>query len=132
MAARAIGILFVDAFLLLGLALYLREAEAAWSHGLFWGVPGGLVCALSAVGIALWADVRGLEIKQALAAVVGGMLFRMAFLAGWTLLAVLVGKAHAFAFLVGFGGIYIVGQGLEIWLLTRLRERQAEAPPPAS
>lgn len=131
MVRTALGILFVDALVFLGLAFYLREVDAAWAHGLFWGVPGGLVCALSAVGIALWADVRGMNVKQALAAVVVGMLFRMAFLAGWTLLAVLVGGAHALAFLAGFGGVYLAGQALEVWLLTRLRSRApTEAPAP--
>lgn len=125
MVRKALGILLVDAVVFLGLAFYLREVDATWSHGLFWGVPGGLVCALSAVGIALWADLRGMQVKQALAAVVVGMLFRMLFLAGWTILAVLVGGAHAVAFLAGFGGVYLVGQGLEVWLLTRLRDRQS-------
>ncbi len=126
MVRKALGILFVAALTFLGLAGYLRGVDTAWAHGIFWGVPGGLVCAVSAVGIALWADRRGMKIQQALAAVVMGMLFRMVFLAGWTVLAVLVAKAHALPYLAGFGGVYLTGQGIEVWLLTRMRDRQAK------
>lgn len=132
MVVRALGILLVDALVFLGLAVYLRDVDAAWSHGLLWGVPGGLVCALSAVGIALWAEHRKMQVKQALAAVVVGMLFRMLFLAAWTVLAVVVGGAHALAYLTGFGGVYLVGQGLEVWLLSRSALRSGRGASDAS
>ncbi|HLV61114.1 MAG TPA: hypothetical protein VKY51_06910, partial [Fredinandcohnia sp.] len=134
MVRKALGILAASAALVFAIAVSLRGQSAAWSHGLLWGAPGGLICAASAVGIALWAERRGLAIKQALAAVVVGMLFRMSFLAGWTLIAVLGARAHAVAFLAGFGGVYLVGQILEVWLLTRLRIRQdgrSDAPQPS-
>jgi|GEM_PF-2418963 len=126
MLRRALGILAVDALVLIGIGFHLRETNPAWAHGLFWGVPGGLICAISAVGLAYWAERRKMSIKQALAVLVAGMLFRMFFLAAWTLVAVLLGGAHALAYLAGFGGVYLVGQGLEIWLLARLGKRSGD------
>mgnify|MGYP001323211409 FL=1 len=117
---RALAILAFDALVLIGIGLHLAHASPALASGLFWGVPGGLVCSVSAVGLAVWAERRRMSIKRALAVLVSGMLFRMFFLAGWTLVAILLGGAHALSYLVGFGGVYLVGQGLEIWLLARL------------
>jgi len=133
MVQRAFGILLAGALIFVGLGLHLRDVNPTWAHGLFWGVPGGLICAVSAVGIALWADRRKMSVKHAFAVVVVGMLFRMVFLAAWTILAILVGKTHAFAFLTGFGGVYLTGQALEVWLLARLgKRREDEAARPAA
>lgn len=129
MIVKALAILFVDVVLLFAAGLWLLGKDAALGHGIFWGLAGGLLCALSAVGAAYWAEAKGKTVQQALMVVVVGMLFRMFFLGGWTILAVRVGGANAFSFIGGFAAVYLVGQILEVWMLTKLRAKQAAKSP---
>lgn len=131
MIYKALALLFVDVVIVLAGGVWLHGKDVALGHGAFWGLAGGLICALSAVGGAYWAEAKGKTVQQALAVVVVGMLFRMFFLGGWTILAVRIGEANALSFIGGFGAIYLVGQVLEVWMLTKLRQRQAAEAPSA-
>lgn len=131
MLRTSLAVLALASFAVLALAMRLASDLPSVSDGLLWGLSGGILAALTAVGGAYWAEAKGKTVQQALAVVVVGMLFRMFFLGGWTLLAVFVGDAHAFAFLGGFGAIYLVGQALEVWMLVRLKAASSPAPPAA-
>lgn len=125
MFRRSLLILSLDVILVLLLGLWIRGKDVGLGDGVIWGMIGGLICALSAIGAAAWAEKKRLSVHQSLAVVVVGMLFRMIFLVGWTLLAVVVGEAHAVAFIGGFGAVYLVGQVLEVWMLARLAKPSA-------
>jgi len=124
MLGRSLTILTIAAALAIAVALKLRGDGHHLADGILWGVAGGFLAALSAVGGAIWAVARNLAMNQALAIVVVGMLVRMAFLAALTVAAVKLGGVDPVGFVLGFAGIYIVGQALEVRLLTRLKARR--------
>lgn len=105
-------------FLAVGLLL-LREGKPLGA-GILWGMGGGTVTAFSAIGGAWWAESRGMNPKQALAVIVLGMLGRLVFLGAYAVVALLVGNANGLGFFLGFGGVFLVGQVLEVALLARL------------
>jgi len=55
------------------------------------------------------------------------MLFRMFFLAAVMLLAIELAQVAPIGFVVGFGAVYVAGQALEVWMLTRLRNQRSRA-----
>lgn len=117
---RALVLLAIDILAFAALGLWLRKEGNPLADGILWGVAGGAVTALSAIGGAWWAEFKGLRPNQALAILVVGMLGRMMFLLVWALLAVKVGEVDVLGFLAGFGGVFLMGQVLEVWMLTRL------------
>jgi len=121
---RALALLGIDAAAVLAVGLWLHAQGRPFGEGMLWGLVAGVVTALSAIGGAWFAEVKGLKPNQALAVVVVGMLGRMVLLTIWALIAVHVGKADALGFVAGFGAVYVLGQVLEVWMLTRLKSGQ--------
>ncbi|WP_373049343.1 hypothetical protein [Vulgatibacter sp.] len=121
---RALAILGFVIFAVLGLGLWLQQKGSPMGASILWGLVGGVVTAISAVGGAWWAEVKNLKPNQALAIVVVGMLGRMLFLGAWALVAIAVGGVDGLGFLGGFGAVYLVGQVLEVWMLNRLKGDQ--------
>ena len=123
--SRALALLGIDTAAVLALGLWLQSQGPPFGGGMLWGLFAGVLTALSAIGGAWFAEVKGLKPNQALAIVVVGMLGRMAFLTVWALIAVHVGGTDALGFITGFGAVYLLGQILEVWMLTRLKSGQA-------
>jgi len=121
MLLKALLILGLDVAIVFGVGVWLQQGGHALGPGLLWGLFGGLVCALTAIGGAWWAEVKRLPTNGALAIVVAGMLARMFFLGAWALLAFKVGQVDGLGFLAGFGAVYLLGQVLEVWMLFRLK-----------
>ena len=124
MLVKALLILGFDIAAVFALGVWLQQGGHALGPGILWGLFGGVVCALSAIGGAWWAEIRGLSPNGALAIVVAGMLGRMFFLGAWALLAFKVGEVDGLGFIGGFGAVYLVGQVLEVWMLFRLKGNQ--------
>lgn len=122
---RALTLLTLDIVAVTALGLWLRSEGSPLGEGLLWGVVGGAITALSAIGGAWWAEFRRLKANQALAILVVGMLGRMAFLVVWAVLAVKLGEVDVLAFVAGFGAVFLLGQILEVWMLTRLGSRHS-------
>lgn len=118
---RALALLAIDILAVLGLGLWLQNQGHPLGNGILWGLVGGVVTAVSAIGGAWYAEMKGMKPNQALAVVVVGMLGRMFFLGAWALLAIKVGEVDGIGFLGGFGAVYILGQVLEVWMLNRLK-----------
>ncbi len=125
MLVKALTILGLDIAVVFSLAMWLQQSGNAMGTGILWGLFGGILCALSAIGGAWWAEVRGLPPNQALLIVVTGFLARMFFVGAWALLAFRVGEADGLGFVIGFGAVYLVGQVLEVWMLARLKGGRA-------
>lgn len=130
MLARSLAILSLMIAAVLAASFGLRGANPLVASGLLWGVGGGAVAALTAIGGAWWAESRRMRVNQALAIVVVGMLFRMMFLGGWLLLAIKLSEFSGLAFIIGFGLVFVTGQILEVWMLFRLGSRQPPADRP--
>lgn len=129
MLRKAFAILAAVFLLVLGLGLWLFGDEPASKAGLLWGLGGGLFTATSAVGGAYGAESRGLQVNQALAVVVVGMLFRLLFLGAFTLLAIRLGRIDGLIYVLAFGSVFLTGQVLEVWMLSRLaRGRRGDTP----
>lgn len=121
--SRALILLTLDIAAMTALGLWLRQEGNPLGEGLLWGVAGGAITALSAIGGAWWAAFKGMKANQALAILVVGMLGRMFFLVVWAVLAVKLGEVDVLGFVAGFGAVFLLGQVLEVWMLTRLGSR---------
>lgn len=122
--SRALALLTLDIVAMAGLGIWLRQQGNPLGEGLLWGVVGGAITALSALGGAWWAQFKGLKANQALAILVVGMLGRMFFLVVWAVLAVKLGEVDVLGFVAGFGAVFLLGQVLEVWMLLGLNARR--------
>lgn len=112
-----------------GGVLYLESIQSAMAGGALWGLGGGLVAALSALGGAAFAVRRNLAMNQALAIVVVGMLVRMLFMGAVTIAAIKLGGVDPVGFVIGFGVIFLVGQALEVRMLVGLHPGRSGPDP---
>jgi len=124
MLVKALLILGIDIAIVFALGVWLQLGGHPLGPGILWGLFGGVVCALSAIGGAWWAEIKRLPPNTTLAIVVAGMLGRMFFLGAWALLAIKLGEADGLGFLGGFGAVYLLGQILEVWMLARLKDKK--------
>ncbi len=125
MLGKALTLLGLVVAVVLAVAFRLRGEDAEMAVGMMWGIGGGTVAALSAIGGAFWAESRKLKLNQALAIVVMGMLFRMLFLGAFMLAAIKLALVNPMAFILGFAAVYVAGQALEVWMLARLTKGRA-------
>jgi len=125
MLGKALAILAADIAIVASVAVHVRGEDLDMSNGLLWGLGCGTIAALSAIGGAFWAESKRLPMNRALAIVVVGMLFRMFFLAAAMLVAIELIQVTPIAFVFGFGAVYVAGQALEVWMLTRLRAQRS-------
>lgn len=127
MLGKALAILAADVAIVAAVAVRVRGDDLDMSNGLLWGLGCGTIAALSAIGGAFWAETRRLPMNRALAIVVVGMLFRMFFLAAAMLVAIELVEVAPIGFVFGFSAVYVAGQALEVWMLTRLRNQRSQA-----
>lgn len=127
MLGKALALLALDVAIVASVAVHVRPDDLGMSNGLLWGLGCGTVAALSAIGGAFWAESRKLPLNRALGIVVAGMLFRMFFLAAAMLIAIELIQVTPLAFVFGFGAVYVAGQALEVWMLTRSRSKRSDA-----
>jgi len=127
MLGKALAILAADVAIVAAVAIRVRGSDLDMSNGLLWGLGCGTIAALSAIVGAFWAETRRLPMNRALAIVVVGMLFRMFFLAAAMLVAIELVQVAPIGFVFGFGAVYVAGQALEVWMLTRLRNQRSQA-----
>lgn len=110
---------------MLVVAYPLSEASAHVRNSALIGWSVGLVVSLGSGFFAFWS--LGLPERGFLAVAFGGILVRLALVAGAVVVAVRLGHVRVGWFLVGLLGSYGLYRALEVILLNRLRSTTARA-----
>lgn len=121
MIPKAFLILALDALAAGALGLWLRGQGWNGAGGFLSGALVGLLCGATAVAGAAFAHARSLEVRQVLTVIFGGMAGRMVLLGAWTLVS--LNTLGAAGFVGGFGAVYLIAMGVEIWMLSSHAER---------
>ncbi|MGI5863105.1 MAG: hypothetical protein ACOX6T_13730 [Myxococcales bacterium] len=123
MIPKAVLILALDALAAGALGLWLRGQGWNGAGGFLSGALVGLLCGATAVAGAAFAHARSLEVRQVLTVIFGGMAGRMVLLGAWTLVSLHTLGLDAAGFAGGFGAVYLIAMGVEIWMLSSHAER---------